>query len=155
MRPLKNSPTMHFDNHLDPVSRATSLWRTHPFWLAEGNFPCGTTSQKHCQDLGGDAPSVWNCCVRFIDVALGTRVFFFSRAATSFDRLVFGRRPKTRASKPREKISGAERLDLPCWMDLDLVANLSIKSAVASQFKSNYQGRDDALQRKESQCSFP
>ena len=140
---------MHFDNHLDPVSRATSMWRTLPFWLAEANFPCGTTNQKHCQDLGGDASSVRNFCAHFIDVALGTRVFF-SRAARSFDRLVFGRRPKTRASKPREKISGAERLDLPCWMDLDRVSNLSIKSAVASQFKSNYQGRDDALQRAES-----
>ena len=26
MRPI-NSPTMHFDNHLDPVSRTTSKWR--------------------------------------------------------------------------------------------------------------------------------
>ena len=75
---------------------------------------------------------------------------FFLACGDELDRLVFGRRPKTGASKPREKISGAERLDLPCWMDLDLVSNLSIKSAVASQFKSNYQGRDDALQRKES-----
>ena len=33
------------------------------------------------------------------------------------------------------------RRDLLCWMDLDLVSNLSIKSAVASQFKSNYQER--------------
>ena len=23
----QNSPTMHFDNHLDPVSRATSKWQ--------------------------------------------------------------------------------------------------------------------------------
>ena len=41
-------------------------------------------------------------------------------------------RAKTRAATPREETSGAERLDLPCWMDLDLVINLSIKSAVAS-----------------------
>ena len=25
----QNSPTMHFDNHLDPVSRATSKWRIY------------------------------------------------------------------------------------------------------------------------------
>ena len=150
MRPLKNSPTMHFDNHLVPVSRATSMWRTHPFWLAEANFPCGTTNQKHCQDLDGDASSVWNFCARFIDVALGTRVFFsrVRRRASTDSSSAEGRRHVLRSRE--KKISGAERLDLPCWMDLDLVANLSIKSAVASQFKSNYQGRDDALQRKES-----
>ena len=131
---------MHFDNHLDPVSRATSMWRTHRFGLAEANFPCGTINQKHCTDLGGDSSSVWNFCAFFIDVTLGTRVFssrvFSSRvrrgASSAAGRLVFGRRPKTRAPKPWEKASAAERLDLPCWIDLDLVSNLSIKSAVAS-----------------------
>ena len=50
------------------------------------------------------------------------------------NRHVFGRRPKTRAAKPREKTSGVERLDLPCWMDLDLVSNLSIKPVLAILF---------------------
>ena len=40
--------------------------------------------------------------------------------------------PKTRIRRSSEKkSSGAERLDLPCYMDLDLVSNLSIKPAVA------------------------
>ena len=60
---------------------------------------------------------------------------FFSRATRSF----VGRRSTrlrkkakdTSGAKPREKTSGAERLDLSCWMDLDLVSNLSVKSAVA------------------------
>ena len=30
----QNSPTMHFDNHLDPVSRATSKWRINHACLA-------------------------------------------------------------------------------------------------------------------------
>ena len=42
---------------------------------------------------------------------LGTRRFFL--ACVRELRFV-GRRPKTRAAKPREKTSGTERLDLPC-----------------------------------------
>ena len=62
---------------------------------------------------------------------------FFSRATRSFRRVlargqhVFGGRLKKREAKPREKTSGAERLDLLCYMDLDLVSTLSIKPAVS------------------------
>ena len=38
------------------------------FWLAEANFPCGTTNQKHYPELDSDASSVWNFCARFSDV---------------------------------------------------------------------------------------
>ena len=29
----QNSPTMHFDNHLDLVSHATSKWRIETAWI--------------------------------------------------------------------------------------------------------------------------
>lgn len=60
---------------------------------------------------------------------------FFSRCSaedTSGEKttrtscVIFGLRPK-----PREKTSGAERFDLLCSMELDLVSNLSIKPAVS------------------------
>ena len=66
---------------------------------------------------------------------LGTRGFFARMrqgALSATGRPVFGQRPKTRVVKPREKTSGAKCLDLLCWMDLDLVSNLSIKLVVAS-----------------------
>ena len=49
-----------------------------------------------------------------------------------FSRMGLGASSAARAVKPQEKTSGAERFDLPCWMDLDLVSNLSIKSVVTS-----------------------
>ena len=74
-------------------------------------------------------------------------------ASSAAGQPISGLRPKTRAAKPREKTTRAGRPDLPCLMNLDLISNLSIKPAVArllSQFKSNYQERNDALQPKES-----
>ena len=38
------------------------------FWLAEANFPRGTTNQKLYLDLGSDASSVWYFYARFSDV---------------------------------------------------------------------------------------
>ena len=37
-------------------------------WLAEANFPRGTTNQKHYPDLCSAASSLWNFCARFSDL---------------------------------------------------------------------------------------
>ena len=42
--------------HTDDVSLPRSGWC---FWLVESNFPRSTTNQKHYQDLGSDALSVY------------------------------------------------------------------------------------------------
>ena len=58
---------MHFDNHLDPSPvQPQSGKPTHSDWLKQISLG-GTTNQKHCPDLGGDASSVWNFCARFTD----------------------------------------------------------------------------------------
>ena len=69
----------------------------------------------------------------FCQVFVVTRYPGYQRLFLACDQEL--RRPQpdsTRAAKPREKTSGAERLDLLYWKDLDLVSNLSIKSTVAS-----------------------
>ena len=65
------------------VSPANDVWETsaeNPYWwsvttriwvvLLNGwiKFPTRTTNQKHYPDLGRDASSAWNFCVRFSDV---------------------------------------------------------------------------------------
>ena len=52
-----------------------------------------------------------------------------------FSRMGWGTSWAARAAKPREKTSGAECLDLLCWMDLDLVSYLSIKSVSQANSK--------------------
>ena len=46
----------------------TQIWVVLQFWLAEANFPRGTTDQKHYPDLCSDTSSEWNFCARFSDV---------------------------------------------------------------------------------------
>ena len=58
---------MHFDNRLAPSpAQPQSGKPTHSDWLKQISLD-GTTNQKHCPDLGGDASSEWNFCARFTD----------------------------------------------------------------------------------------
>ena len=51
------------------LTNDTSLPRSGScFWLADTNYLCSTTNQKHYPDLGSDVSSVWNFCTHFLDV---------------------------------------------------------------------------------------
>ena len=43
-----------------------------PYWLAEANFPSGTTDQKHYPDLGSHTSSVWKLLAHFSKVISST-----------------------------------------------------------------------------------
>ena len=45
-------------------------------------------------------------------------------------RRLVGRRPATSGETARET-SGKERLDLPCWMDLEIASKMSITAVVS------------------------
>ena len=138
-------------------SISSVLRRNRGMWTVY--FSCNNS----CCDVVHELSSVWRLCIFskfckgvnrlsilniFIDYNwwfaqhhLGTRGFF-SRATRSFvssatGRHVFGRRPKTRAAKPREKTSGAERLDLPWTLILSLICQSKPRSRDCLLLKAN------------------
>ena len=116
------------DTQALPLPSRVSLARTGPFFLAPMYF-----LSAYYATLSLGARDFSSAISGFCQVFVMARYPGYQRLFLACDQEL--RRPQpdsTRAAKPREKTSGAERLDLLYWMDLDLVSNLSIKSKVAS-----------------------